>query len=101
VVEPISRKNIRSSLASDRQFSPASDQEAPPRGEQSGDLQGLETHERNAFESVTGLAEEGQDLEAERLDAIEKAPEPDQSEVKTHKVPNPPGQRKFEDRNRL
>ena len=100
--EPSSgNKSLRSTLNSNRQFSPASDQRPALRGEQSGDFEGLETHERKGFESVTELAEEGQDLEAERLDALEKAPDPDQSELKERKIPNQSGPRKFEDRNRL
>jgi hypothetical protein len=100
--EPISgNKSLSSSLNSDRQFSPASDQRPALRGEQSGDFEGLEIHERKGFESVTELADEGQDLEAERLEAVEKAPDPDQSELRSRKVPNISGPRKFEDRNRL
>jgi|SRR5690349_14222484 hypothetical protein len=100
--EPVSgNKSLRSTLNSNRQFSPASDQRPALRGEQSGDFEGLETHERKGFESVTELAEEGQDLEAERLEALEKAPDPDQSELKERKIPNQSRPRKFEDRNRL
>jgi hypothetical protein len=100
--EPISgNKSLGSSLNSNRQFSPATDQRPALRGEQSGDFEGLETHERKGFESVTELAEEGQDLEAERLDAVEKAPDPDQTELKTRNLPNETRPRKFEDRNRL
>jgi len=80
---------------------PATDQRPALRGEQSGDFEGLEIHERKGFESVTELAEEGQDLEAERLDAVEKAPDPDQTELKTRDLPNQSRPRKFEDRNRL
>ena len=100
--EPISgNKSLGSSLNSKRQFSPATDQRPALRGEQSGDFEGLETHQRKGFESVTELAEEGQDLEAERLDAVEKAPDPDQTELKTRNLPNQTRPRKFEDRNRL
>ena len=100
--EPISgNKSLGSSLNSSRQFSPATDNRSALRGEQSGDFEGLETHERKGFESVTELAEEGQDLEAERLDAVEKAPDPDQTELKTRNLPNQTRPRKFEDRNRL
>ena len=100
--EPISgNKSLGSSLNSKRQFSPATDQRPALRGEQSGDFEGLEIHQRKGFESVTELAEEGQDLEAERLDAVEKAPDPDQTELKTRNLPNQTRPRKFEDRNRL
>ena len=100
--EPISgNRSLSSSLNSTRQFSPVTDERPALRSEQSGDFEGLETHERKGFESVTELADEGQDLEAERLEAIEKAPDPDQSELKSRDLPNESGPRKFEDRNRL
>lgn len=54
---------------------------------QSGDIQGLSDVEDVDSESVRELAEEGQDYEAEIVDAIENAPDPDVSEVKTREVP--------------
>jgi hypothetical protein len=54
---------------------------------QSGDIQGLSDVEDVDSESVRELAEEGQDYEAEVVDAIENAPDPDVSEVKTREVP--------------
>jgi hypothetical protein len=54
---------------------------------QSGDIQGLSDVEDADSESVRELAEEGQDYEAEIVDAIENAPDPDVSEVKTREVP--------------
>src|ERR1700730_15040903 len=90
--EPISgNRSLSSSLNSTRQFSPVTDERPALRSEQSGDFEGLETHERKGFESVTELADEGQDLEAERLEAIEKAPDPDQSELKSRDLPNESG----------
>jgi hypothetical protein len=38
-------------------------------------------------ESIRELAEEGQDYEAEVVDGVENAPDPDVSEVKTREVP--------------
>ena len=100
--EPISgNKSLRSSLSSRRQFPPSTDHRPALRGEQSGDFEGLEIHERKGFESVRELADEGQNLEAERLEAVEKAPEPDQAELKSRNLPSQSGPRKFEDRNRL
>jgi hypothetical protein len=54
---------------------------------QSGDIEGLSDVEEADSESVRELAEEGQDYEAEVVDAIENAPDPDVSEVKTREVP--------------
>jgi len=56
-------------------------------GGQSGDLQGLSGIEDVDSESVRELAEEGQDFEAGIIDAVEHAPDPDVSEVRTHEVP--------------
>lgn len=100
--EPVSgNKSLRSSLSSRRQFSPATDHRPALRGDQSGDFEGLEIHERKGFESVRELADEGQNLEAERLEAVEKAPDPDQAELESRNLPGRSGPRKFEDRNRL
>lgn len=38
-------------------------------------------------ESVEELAAEGQDYEAEIVDAVEGAPDPDQGEIKTREIP--------------
>ena len=54
---------------------------------QSGDTQGLSDIEEADSESVEELAEEGQADEAEIIDAIENAPDPDVSEVRTREVP--------------
>ncbi len=59
----------------------------PGTGGQSGDIQGLSSIEGVDSESVRELAEEGQDFEAGIVDAIENAPDPDVSEVKTREVP--------------
>ena len=94
-------KSLRSSLSSRRQFSPATDHRPALRGDQSGDFEGLEIHERKGFESVRELADEGQNLEAERLEAVEKAPDPDQAELESRNLPSQSGPGRFEDRNRL
>jgi hypothetical protein len=54
---------------------------------QSGDTQGLSDIEEADSESVEELTEEGQGLEADVIDAVENAPDPDVSEVKTREVP--------------
>ncbi|MFZ0909814.1 MAG: hypothetical protein WA766_10060 [Candidatus Acidiferrales bacterium] len=56
-------------------------------GGQSGDDQGLSKRESADSESVEELEDEGQSFEAEVIDGVENAPDPDVSEVKTHEVP--------------
>ncbi len=56
----------------------------PEAAGQSGDIEGLPTTATGDSESVEELVEEGQDLEAEKVRAVENAPEPDQGEVRTH-----------------
>jgi len=56
-------------------------------GGQSGDTQGLGLRERADSESVTELEEEGQYFEAETVDAIENAPDPERGPLRTHEVP--------------
>lgn len=69
--------------------------------EQSGDLEGLETDETESNESVAELADEGQDLEAEELEGIERARDPDQGALPPRKVPNRQQPRAFKNRNRM
>lgn len=59
----------------------------PSAGGQSGDVQGLSETEDVDSESVSELAEEGQDYEAEVVSGVENAPDADRGEVKTHEVP--------------
>jgi hypothetical protein len=56
-------------------------------GGQSGDTQGLSLRERADSESVTELEEEGQYFEAETVDAIENAPDPERGPLRTREVP--------------
>lgn len=53
---------------------------------QSGDTQGLAAESLVDSESVEELLEEGQSFEAEVLDGVENAPDPDQAEVYTREV---------------
>lgn len=55
----------------------------PGSGGQSGDTQGLSDIEEVDSESVVELLEEGQFYEAEVINAIENAPDPDVSELHT------------------
>jgi hypothetical protein len=53
---------------------------------QSGDTQGLDTNSAVDSESVEELLEEGQSFEAEILNGVENAPDPDKSEVRTREI---------------
>ena len=70
------------------------------QGELSGDLEGLSAAERTNSESVEELAEEGQDLEAELVQGVERAPDPDQEEVRVHRAPQKEVP-DYKDRNRM
>jgi hypothetical protein len=59
----------------------------PESAGQSGDTQGLSAIEEAGPESVAELAEEGQALEAETIEGVESAPDPDEGEVRTKQVP--------------
>jgi len=70
---------------------------------QSGDIEGLSTTEEADSESVEEQVEEGQDYEAELVNAVENAPDPDEAEITTD-VPEDdidPDVRSFGKRNRL
>jgi len=54
---------------------------------QSGDLQGISNVESADSESVDELLEEGNAFEATLIKGIQDAPDPDESEVTTHEVP--------------
>jgi hypothetical protein len=55
-------------------------------GGQSGDTQGLTAGPDVDSESVEELLEEGQSFEAEVVNGVENAPDPDQGEVRTREV---------------
>jgi len=59
----------------------------PDSGGQSGDTQGLSDIAEAGPESVLQLAEEGQSFEADAIDGVEDAAEPDVAEVHTREVP--------------
>jgi N utilization substance protein A len=56
-------------------------------GGQSGDLQGLSNIPSADSESVDELIEEGNAFEAEAVQGVENALDPDQGEVRTHEAP--------------
>lgn len=70
-------------------------------GGQSGDTQGLSQRESVDSESVTELAEEGQDFEAEVVSGVENAKDPDEGEVTTTEVPEDDVPGEYLDRNRI
>ncbi|HET6143328.1 MAG TPA: hypothetical protein VFE02_07440 [Candidatus Acidoferrales bacterium] len=102
--DPIRSGTLRSALdpTRTREFQESGPEtEAPETGASAGDLEGLETDDNEDFESVAELVSEGQDLEAEELESIEKAPNADQGDLKPRKVPSGTKPGKFSDRNRL
>lgn len=69
----------------------------PTAGGQSGDIENLPDTATADSESVEELAAEGQGFEAELVDAVEGAPDPDQSEVITREVPEDEVPGEYED----
>jgi hypothetical protein len=63
------------------------DELGPDSAGQSGDLQGLSDTADSGSESVEELVEEGNAFEADVVDGIENAKDPDVSEVTTREVP--------------
>jgi hypothetical protein len=73
-------------------------------GGQSGDTTGLSDDEDADSESVEELVEEGQDFEAELVNAVENAPDPDEGELDAEPPMEDdpdPDVRSFSKRNRL
>ena len=71
---------------------------------QSGDTEGLSDDEGADSESVEELVEEGQDFEAELVDGVENAPDPDEAEIDAEgpaEDDEDPDVRSFSKRNRL
>jgi hypothetical protein len=102
--DPIRSGTLRSTLDPTRtreleETGPETD--APESGASAGDLEGLETDDNEDFESVAELVNEGQDLEAEQVESIERAPNADQGDLKPRKVPSVTKPGKFSDRNRI
>jgi len=59
----------------------------PDSAGQSGDTQGLSDTAEAGSESVEELVEEGQSFEADAIEGVEDAPDPDVAEVHTKQVP--------------
>ena len=64
---------------------------------QSGDTQGLSTTEQEDTESVEELAADGQAFEADVLNGVENASDPDFHEVETREVPQNDVPREYDD----
>jgi hypothetical protein len=102
--DPIRSGTLRSTLDPTRRKELAEagpEADAPESGSSAGDLEGLETDDNEDFESIAELVSEGQDLEAEEVASIERAPNADQGDLKPRTVPSGAKPRKFSDRNRL
>lgn len=80
-------KALRPARLSDAERSPWSRGVGPESGGQSGDTEGLTRAEVADSESVEELVEEGQAFEAGIVDAVENAPDADESEIRTREVP--------------
>lgn len=63
------------------------DELGPDSAGQSGDVQQISDRAEADSESVQELAEEGNAFEAEAVEGVENAPDPDASEVVTREVP--------------
>jgi hypothetical protein len=63
------------------------DETGPGSAGQSGDLQQIRDSALADSESVEELVEEGNVYEAEAIDGVENAPDPDVAEVRTRQVP--------------
>jgi hypothetical protein len=108
----LSKKSAKNPAREPRRPAAESSNEAAPmikgRGSrtagQSGDTEGLSDAETVDSESVEELVEEGQDFEAELVDAVTNAPDPDEGELDAE-VPaeddEDPDVRSFSKRNRL
>jgi hypothetical protein len=83
----VRRKKVVRATASGSIAAPYRKGLGPSAGGQSGDVQGLSESEEADSESVSELAEEGQDYEAEVVSGVENAPDADRGEVRTHEVP--------------
>jgi hypothetical protein len=70
-----------------------------PKREESGDTQGLPTEPVADSESVEELLSEGQAFEAEAVDAVENAPDPEQGPLRTREVPEDDVPEEYLDRN--
>jgi len=67
---------------------------------EAGDLQGLSNRPTADSESVEELLEEGNASEAEAIQGVENALDPDQGEVKTQEVPEDDVPEEYRDKDR-
>jgi hypothetical protein len=85
VTVPKRRVRVKSQTVDTMAFSPKKPR--APSGGQSGDLQGLSNVEGADSESVDELIREGNAFEADVVSGVEEAGNADESEVRTHEVP--------------
>jgi hypothetical protein len=85
--KPLKRRRIRGKSRSISTVAFAPEGLTARSGGQSGDLQGLSATAGADSESVDELLEEGNAFEAEVVKGVQEAPDPDESEVVTHEVP--------------
>ena len=101
--KPASRRRVtrvRGSAASAGEITlPVRPGSGPGSGGQSGDIEGLPNAPGANSESVEELAEEGQAFEAELIDAVEGAPDPDEAEIETREVTENDVPKEYEDEN--
>ena len=82
--EPVAYESTEEPGTVQAEDTAASDDVGPDSGGQSGDTEGLSQVADASNESVSELAEEGQDLEAEAISGVENAPPADEAEVTAH-----------------
>jgi hypothetical protein len=88
--EACSSRSMKKRKEKPRSFGSVSPDEkdlGPESAGQSGDTQGLSDVEEAGPESVAELVEEGQAREAQVIEGVENAPDPDEAEVRTKQVP--------------
>jgi hypothetical protein len=73
---------------------------ATAAGAGGGDFGGVSVVEGADSESADELLEEGQTFEAGIVSGVENAPDPDQSEVRTHEVPQDDVPEEYDDKDR-
>ena len=73
---------------------------AAAAGEGGGDFGGVSLVEGAESESPEELLEEGQSFEAGIVSGVENAADPDQSEVRTHEVPQDDVPEEYQDKDR-
>ncbi len=82
--EPVAYESTEEPGTAQAEDAAPTDDVGPDSGGQSGDTEGLSEVASASNESVSELAEEGQDLEAEAISGVENVPPADEAEVTAH-----------------